>query len=60
MDKKFTHLPDEHMRWIYNPYHPDYHSERAKDLRMRRWVAFCSMPSWMLAEATSNDREPHS
>lgn len=47
--------PDPHMRWIYDYTHPDYNSDRAKDLRARRDAAFRSAPRWMIREAEMND-----
>ena len=47
--------PDEHMRWIYDPYHIDYNSERAKWLRERRAHAIANAPDWMRWEAQFND-----
>ena len=50
-----TLQPDEHMRWIYDPSHPDYHSDRAEWLRKRRAAAINSAPQWMIEEARLND-----
>jgi hypothetical protein len=47
--------PDPWMRWIYDPIHPDYMSDRAKDLRERRAAALASAPQWMIEEARLND-----
>lgn len=47
--------PDEHMRWIYQNGHPDYNSDRAKDLRERRHRAMQNAPRWMIEEARMND-----
>ena len=47
--------PDEDMRWIYDNNHPDYNSDRAKDLRERRAAALRSAPEWMIREAEMND-----
>lgn len=46
--------PDEAMRWIYDYTHPDYNSDRAKDLRERRFRAIRSAPEWMKREAEFN------
>jgi len=46
---------EEHMRWIYDPSHPDYNSERAEWLRQRRSAALASAPEWMIREAQLND-----
>lgn len=51
----FSLEPDESMRWIYDSSHPDYHSDRVRDLRDRRAAALRSCPQWMLNEAASND-----
>ena len=53
--KRLTLNPDEHMRWIYDPSHPDYNSDRAKDLRERRARALRNAPEWMIREAQLND-----
>ena len=52
--------PDSDMRWIYDCWHPDYNSERARDLRERRDVAIRSAPRRMAWEAQLNDalKEP--
>ena len=47
--------PDENMRWIYNPSHPDYYSDQAKDLRERRASALRQCPEWLLRCAETND-----
>jgi hypothetical protein len=47
--------PDEHMRWIYDTSHRDYHSPMAEDLREARRRALCQLPEWMKAVALSND-----
>lgn len=47
--------PDEHMRWIYDPSHRDYNSDRARDLRERRQAAMRNAPRWMIDEASTND-----
>lgn len=52
---KLSLEPDPHMRWIYDYTHPDYNSDRAKDLRARRDAAFRSAPQWMIEEARMND-----
>ena len=52
---KLTLEPDPHMRWIYDSSHPDYNSDRAKDLRERRRVAMQNAPRWMIEEARLND-----
>ncbi len=49
--------PDPHMAWIYDQSHPDYYSERAKDLRERRAAALRSAPQWMKDAAYCNDQE---
>ena len=45
--KKLTFEPDEHMKWIYDPSHPRYNSEEAKDLRNRRASALSNLPNYM-------------
>lgn len=47
--------PDEHMKWIYDPSHPDYNSDHAKWLRERRSRALANAPRWMAEEASYND-----
>lgn len=47
--------PDPDMRWIYDPSHRDYHTDRAKDLRERRAAAMRNAPEWMVREAELND-----
>lgn len=47
--------PDEWMRWIYDPKHPDYNSARARNLRYRREQAILNAPKWMIEEARHND-----
>jgi len=47
--------PDEDMKWIYDPSHPDYYSDRVKDLRNRRDSAIRNAPRWMIEEARMND-----
>lgn len=47
--------PDEHMKWIYDPSHPDYNTDRAKHLREARSRAISSAPQWMIEEARLND-----
>lgn len=51
----FSLEPDEHMRWIYDQRHPDYNSDRARDLRERRAAALRSCPRWLLEQAALND-----
>lgn len=46
---------DPHMRWLYDYTHPDYNSDRAKDLRARRDTACLNAPEWMIREAQLND-----
>lgn len=53
--KQLSLEPDEHMRWIYDPAHVDYHSEQAEDLRARHAQALCAAPKWMVEEARLND-----
>jgi hypothetical protein len=53
--KRLSLEPDERMRWIYDYTHPDYNSDRAKDLRERREVAMRNAPRWMIEEARLND-----
>ena len=53
--KRLSLEPDEHMKWIYDSSHPDYDSDRAKWLRMRRAAAIASAPQWMIEEARLND-----
>lgn len=52
---RFSLEPDEHMRWIYDFRHPDYNSDRARNLRDRRAAALRSCPQWMLDDAALND-----
>ena len=47
--------PDEDMKWIYDPSHPDYYSDRAKHLREARDRAIRNAPEWMIREAEMND-----
>ena len=47
--------PDDDMKWIYDPSHPDYYSDRAKSLRDRRSDAMRNAPEWMIREAELND-----
>jgi hypothetical protein len=47
--------PDEHMRWIYDPNHTDYHTDKARDLRGRRQRALESMPASERDQASFND-----
>lgn len=51
--KKLSLEPDDHIKWIYNPSHPDYNSDEAKDLRERRAAALRSCPEWMIYGAKS-------
>lgn len=53
--KRLSLKPDEHMRWIYDPSHPEYNSARAEDLRERRAAAMRNAPAWMIEEARLND-----
>ena len=53
--RKLSLQPDADMRWIYNPYHRDYDSDRAKNLRERRDAALSNVPPWMIDEARFND-----
>ncbi len=53
--KSLSLEPDEHMRWIYDYTHPEYNSDRAKDLRDRRAAAIRNAPQWMIEEARLND-----
>ncbi len=46
---------DESMKWIYDPSHPDYQSDKAKYLRDAREAALNSCPQWMIEEARMND-----
>lgn len=52
---KLSLEPDEHMRWIYDPAHPDYYSDMAEHLRKRRAEAIRNAPTWMVEEARLND-----
>lgn len=52
---KFSLSPDEHMRWIYDIYHKDYHSEHANYLRESRAAALRNAPRWMIEQASAND-----
>ncbi len=45
--KKFSLEPDDHMKWIYDPRHPNYNSKHAEYLRERRARAISSAPRWM-------------
>lgn len=45
--KNLTLQPDEHMRWIYDPSHPDYNSPRAERLRERRAQALHHVPQYL-------------
>jgi len=47
--------PDPWMRWIYDPQHPDYDSERAQDLRRQRERALQATPGWVKELAHLND-----
>ena len=47
--------PDERMRWIYDPSHRDYNTDRAKHLREARSRAINSAPEYMRREAALND-----
>lgn len=53
--KRLSLQADAHMRWIYDPTHRDYNSDRAMDLRERRRAAFLNAPRWMIEEARMND-----
>ena len=53
--KRLSLEPDENMRWIYDPNHPDYYSDRVKHLRDARAAAMRSAPRWMIEEARLND-----
>jgi hypothetical protein len=52
---KFSLEPDEHMRWIYDQTHPDYHTDYARDLRERRGRALAACPRGLIQEARMND-----
>jgi hypothetical protein len=54
--KELSLEPDERMRWIYNPAHPDYNSDMARDLRARRGEAIRNAPRWMVQDAQANDQ----
>lgn len=45
--KKLTDQPDPWNAWIYDKSHPEYNSERAKDLRMRREKSLAAVPRWI-------------
>ena len=45
--KKFSLEPDDHMKWIYDPQHPDYNAKHAEYLRKRRAHAMSIAPRWM-------------
>lgn len=47
----FSLEPDDDVKWIYDPYHPDYNSERAEHLRNSRASALRAAPSWMVDQA---------
>lgn len=53
--KQLSLQPDPHMAWIYDPNHPDYHSDKARDLRERRRAALAAMPQVMKDQAAFND-----
>ena len=53
--KRLSLEPDDNMRWIYDPSHPDYHTGRVKHLREARSRAMASAPEWMIREAELND-----
>lgn len=53
--KRLSLEPDEDMKWIYSPSHPDYYTDRAKHLREARDHALRSAPEWMIREAEMND-----
>jgi hypothetical protein len=53
--KRLSLEPDEHMRWIYDPQHPDYNSDHAKHLREARAHALSQCPDWMIWDAALND-----
>lgn len=53
--KQLSTEPDEDMRWIYDPRHPEYLSEYADRLRKRRAAAMASAPIWMIEEARLNE-----
>lgn len=53
--KKLSSKPDPLMAWIYDRDHPDYDSDKAKDLRIRRENALSACPKWMIREAECND-----
>lgn len=55
IDRQLSLEPDDHMKWIYNPSHPNYNSDQAKDLRERRAAALRSCPEWVLLDAYLND-----
>lgn len=52
---KLSFKPDEHMRWIYNPSHPDYNTDHARSLRAARGRAIMAAPHWMKWAASFND-----
>lgn len=54
--KELTLDPDEHMRWIYDPRHPDYNSPMAEHLRAMRSAAIASAPEWMRQMAAISAR----
>lgn len=53
--KRLSLRLDPWNRWLYDYTHPDYHSDRAKDLRERHWRAYQNAPRWMIDEARLND-----
>lgn len=54
---KFSLKPDEHMRWIYDARHPEYHTDYARSLRERRANALSQVPWWMFVRAYESDRQ---
>ena len=53
--KRLSLEPDADMRWIYDPSHRDYNTDRAKHLREARSRAIANAPEWMVREAQLND-----
>ena len=54
-DRRLSFQCDEHMKWIYDYTHPDYHSPQARDLRDRRSNALMNAPEWMRRSAVIDD-----
>ena len=42
------------MRYIYDPTHPEYNTDRVKDLRERRFMALHNAPRWIIELGEGN------